>query len=88
MNEEAAKAAKAEIAALSEQMIDLAKNKGMGIYVSALIHTLRVCADVAAADVRHEIGRIMLRVGGLLVNGTNFTKSDTAASVPSSTSIH
>ena len=87
MNEEAAKA---EIAALSDQMIDLAKGHNMDIYVSALIHTLRVVADVVPRDSSYEIGRVLLQVGGLLVSGINLTSSNLAppVSVPTSSSIH
>ena len=82
--------AKAEIAALSDRMVELAKNQSMDIYVSALIHTLRSCADAVSPESAQEIGRVMLRVGGLLVSGIKLTSSSavSAASAPTSSSIH
>lgn len=88
MNEEAAKA---QIVALSDQLLDMVKDQSMDIYVSALIHTLRVVADVVPRDSSYEIGRVLLQVGGLLVSGNNLTSSNLAppvSHVPASSSIH
>ena len=85
MNEEAAKK---EIAALADRMVELSQGQSMDIYVSALIHTVRICADVVPSETSHEIGRIMLRVGGLLVQGIGLSDGPNAAPISPSTSIH
>ena len=83
MNEDAIKA---EIAALSDRMVALGQGQRIDVYVSALVHTIRSCGDAVPAS-RVEIGRMLLRVGGMLVSGDQAPSQNPMPAV-TSTSIH
>lgn len=64
MNEEQIKT---EAIALCERLMAQYEGQRLDVFVSALAHALRACADTAPLPVRQEIGRVLLRVGGLVI---------------------
>ena len=84
MNEEQIKT---EAVALCERLLDQAHGQSMAVFVSALAHAIRTCADSAPPDVRQEIGRLRLRVGGHVIAEGLAQPASPPSSLPS-TSIH
>ncbi|MNS66271.1 hypothetical protein D3C72_994790 [compost metagenome] len=84
MNEEQIKT---EALALCERLLDQASGQSMAVFVSALAHAIRQCADSAPPDVRQEIGRLLLRVGGHVIAEGQAQLASPPSSFPS-TSIH
>ncbi|MEN5179227.1 hypothetical protein ABE501_05520 [Comamonas testosteroni] len=84
MNEEQIKT---EALALCERLLNQASGQSMTVFVSALAHAIRTCADSAPPDVRQEIGRLLLRVGGRVIAEGQALPDSPPYSFPS-TSIH
>ncbi len=84
MNEEQIKT---EAIALSERLIAQCQGQRLDVFVSALAHALRACADTAPPPVRQEIGRVLLLVGGLVIAEGQAQPASPPSSFPS-TSIH
>jgi len=84
MNEEQIKT---EAVALCERLMDQANGQRLDIFVSALAHAIRACADSSPPHVRMEIGRLLLRVGGLVVAESQ-SQPIPHPSPTTSTSIH
>ena len=84
MNEEQIKT---EAVALCERLIAQNEGQSLRVFVSALAHALRACADSSPPDVRQEIGRLLLHVGGLVIAEGQALPDSPPSSFPS-TSIH
>lgn len=78
---------KAEAVVLCERLMDQANGQRMDVFVSALAHAIRACADSSPPHVRMEIGRLLLRVGGLVVAESQ-PQPNPPQSPTTSTSIH
>lgn len=84
MNEEQIKT---EAVALCERLLAQNEGQSLRVFVSALAHALRACADTAPPHARQEIGRMLLRVGCLVIAEGQAQPASPPSSLPS-TSIH